>query len=165
MVTAASTPGCFDPMSGSEEHQVELVAQTTRVSAALKEAAEAWGADWQEAIDGGRLTLPTLTGLRRGVLVGRVTVQPAGRGSRIVFRIEESAHRINRPATVILLMGAIGGVSIVLWPFYPPLLGFAPVGVVLAFAAWLLVASRLRHSGPEDFFELVRRLAEAEEDS
>ena len=148
-----------------QEHLIRLEAPPTRALAALGDAAEVWGAGWQGAIGGGRLALPVLSGLRRGVLAGRVSVQSAGSGSQVRFEVEESTHQVNRPAAFILIMGALGGLCIVLWPFFPALLAIAPVAVVLAFVAWLLVASRLRNSGPEDFFDLVRRLAESDEDS
>lgn len=77
------------------------------------------------------------------------------RGSVLHFAVEESQQAVNRPAFVVLLLGALGAGAATLWPLFPPLLAFAPVGLVLAVAAWLLVASRLRTSGPEDFFELV----------
>jgi len=89
------------------------------------------------------------------VLLGPLTVEPAEGGSLLHFVEEESHQSVNRPAFFILLLGALGAGATILWPLYPPLLGFAPVGVVLALAAWLLVASRLRTSGPEDFLRLV----------
>jgi hypothetical protein len=89
------------------------------------------------------------------VLLGPLTVEPAGGGSVLNFAVEESHQSVNRPAFFILLLGALGAGATILWPLYPPLLSFAPVGVVLALAAWLLVASRLRTSGPEDFLRLV----------
>ncbi|MGB5813778.1 MAG: hypothetical protein WBI27_01110 [Thermoanaerobaculia bacterium] len=94
-------------------------------------------------------------GLHRGVLLGPLTVEPAEGGSELHFVVEESHQSVNRPAFFILLLGALGAGATILWPLYPPLLSFAPVGVVLAVAAWLLVASRLRSSGPEDFLRLV----------
>lgn len=154
-----------DTMPTSEKYQIDTEAPTQGAIAAVGAAAEAWGAGWQGAIDGGRLALPTLSGLRREVMAGRVTVEPSGRGSRVRFEVEETTGTINRPAALILLFGALGGLCIVLWPFFPALLGIAPVAVVLAFAAWLLVASRLRQSGPDDFLALVQRFAESEEES
>jgi membrane protein implicated in regulation of membrane protease activity len=94
------------------------------------------------------------------VLLGALTVESAGGGSVLRFTVEESHQSVNRPAFVILLLGALGAGTVVLWPLYPPLLSFAPVGVVLALAAWLLVASRLRTSGPEDFLKLVAAIGQ-----
>ena len=51
--------------------------------------------------------------------------------------------------------------SLVFWPISPVLLGFAPIGAVLAIVAWLMVVSRLRHSGVEDFLDLVETRAES----
>jgi hypothetical protein len=89
------------------------------------------------------------------VLLGSLTVEPTDGGSVIHFVVEDSHQSVNRPAFLVLLLGALGAGAVILWPLYPPLLAFAPVGVVLALAAWLLVASRLRTSGPEDFLQLV----------
>lgn len=99
--------------------------------------------------------MPVVRGLHQGVLLGSLTVEPAGGVSVLRLVVEESHQSVNRPAFFILLLGALGAGTVVLWPLYPPLLSFAPVGVVLALAAWLLVASRLRTSGPEDFMKLV----------
>ena len=64
-------------------------------------------------------------------------------------------------AVVILLFGTAGALATMLWPFYPRLLGLAPLGIVLSLAAWFLVASRLRSSGLEEFFAAVEREASA----
>ena len=126
--------------------------------ASIAEAAEAWGAEWSRQGTGGRLALPVTAGLRHGILDGRVWTEPGGeggRGTRVRFRVDETRWALHWRAVVILLFGALGAVAFTLWPFYPALLAVAPVSLVLAFAAWFLVASRLRNAGPEDFFELV----------
>jgi membrane protein implicated in regulation of membrane protease activity len=92
--------------------------------------------------------------------MGPLTVEPAGGGSVIEFAVEESHQTVNRPAFFVLFLGALGAGTTILWPLYPPLLAFAPVGVVLAVAAWLLVASRLRTSGPDDFLQLVATIGQ-----
>ena len=45
---------------------------------------------------GGRLVLPVIFGLRRGVLVGRVDFEPAGDGARLVWQLEESHLELQR---------------------------------------------------------------------
>ena len=62
---------------------------------------------------------------------------------------------MGRNALAILVLGAAGGIAATLWPFYPPLLGIAPLAVVVALAAWILVASRLRTSTPNELLEIV----------
>jgi hypothetical protein len=138
-----------------DEHAIDAELTRDEALAALAAASEAWGAQWRRQGAGGYLELPVLAGLRRGVLRGRVSVEPAAAGSRILFRIDESDYRVHRTALGILLLGAAGGITATLWPFYPPLLGVAPLAVVLALGAWILVASRLRTSTAEDFLELV----------
>lgn len=79
------------------------------------------------------------------------------------MEVEKEEFWLNRGAVFVLLCGAIGGLSVALWPIWPPLLGLAPVGAILAILAWLMVASRLRSSGMEDFFALVASDPEAPE--
>ncbi len=143
-----------------KEHSTETPLSREEALKAVGEAADIWGAAWQPDGWGGRLELPVAAGLRRGVLCGRVSVDPGADGCKILFRVETSNHSVNTPAMVVLLLGGIGALSATLWPFFPVLLPLAPVSVVLALAAWLLVVSRVRTSGPEDFFELVASLPE-----
>lgn len=140
------------------EHAIEVTLDADAALAAVADAAEAWGAEWRRHGNGGRLELPVTAGLRHGRLSGTVWAEPtpeAGGGTRLRFRVDDSRWVIHWQAVVILLFGALGGIAFTLWPFYPPLLAIAPVALVLAFAAWFLVASRLRNAGPEEFFEAV----------
>lgn len=130
---------------------------------AIEHAAGHWGAEWQADGWGGRLTLPVTAGLRHGRLSGRVGISSRGGGSRLELEIEREEFWLNRGAVFVLLCGAIGGISVMLWPVWPPLLALAPVGAVLAILAWLMVASRLHSSGVDDFFALVASDPEAPE--
>ncbi len=143
--------------ASAREHFVELPLATDEALAAVAAAAEVWGAEWRREGSGGRLVLPVTAGLRHGRLSGRVSTEPAhqGTGTRLRLEVEDSRYLLHWRAVVILLFGALGAISFTLWPFFPPLLSFAPVALVLAFAAWFLVASRLRTAGPEEFFELL----------
>lgn len=132
----------------------------TKVLQTVDEAAEVWGAAWQPDGNGGRLDLPVVQGLRQGVLTGRLRAEPVDEGSLVRLEVDESHLRINWSATAVLLMGALGGLSLVLWPLSPTILQLAPIGAVLAVVAWLLVVSRLRYSGPGDFLDLVAELAD-----
>ena len=138
-----------------KEHTTKTLHSREGTLADLETAAEIWGAGWRPDGWGGRLELPVTAGLRRGVVSGRVSVETTPNGSRVLFRVEESHHTLNVAATMVLLLGAVGALAVTLWPLFPPLLALAPLSLVLAFTAWLLVASRLRTSGPEDFLELV----------
>jgi hypothetical protein len=137
------------------EHEIDLGEPPDLVMAAVARAAEAWGAELERQGMGGRLHLPYVAGLRRGLVSGPLSVEPIPEGSRVVFRAEESAHSIQTSAVAFLLIAAAGGLLTVLWPFYPRLLPVAPFGALLALGGWFLVISRLRTSGPDEFLEAV----------
>ena len=143
--------------AGQSEHAVEVAGGVDEALEVLAEAAEAWGAEWRREGSGGRLVLPVTAGLRFGHLTGRISTEPAQRerGTRLRFSVDDTHYQLHWQAVVILCFGALGGLSFTLWPFYPPLLALAPIALVLAFAAWFLVASRLRTAGVAEFFELL----------
>lgn len=140
----------------------QLSQSPTIVLQAVGEAADVWGADWRPGEPGGsgQLVLPTIQGLRQGVLAGTLSTAPADGGTLLQLEIEEHDFSINWSATAILTLGAIGGLTLVLWPLSPKILQLAPIGAVLAVVAWLLVVSRLRYSDAGDFLDLVAELAE-----
>lgn len=142
-------------------HQRHLRAPAATALAAVSEAAEMWGADWQPTDRGGRLRLPVVQGLRRGIVEGTLRAEPAEDGTSLDLDIEDSFYSLNRSAVVILLLGGLGGLCVVFWPLSPWILGLAPIGAVLALVAWLMVVSRLRNSDVEDFFDLVAKIAES----
>lgn len=144
----------------SESRARDLSVPPERVLAATGAAADLWGASWQPEDRGGRLVLPVVQGLRRGVLEVRVTIEPNVSGASLSLRVESSRVRLNRAAVMVLLLGAVGGGVVALWPLFPALLPVAPAGAVLALVAWLLVVSRLRSKGVEDFLSLVVELSE-----
>lgn len=138
------------------EHAIELECDPGQALAAVAAAAEGWGADWRPGVNGGRLVLPVLAGIRRGTVAGRVGVEPRpGGGSRIAFVPEETRYALNTSAVAILVFASLGGLLTVVWPFYPKLLAAAPLGAVIALSGWFLVISRLRTSGPDDFLGQV----------
>jgi len=126
-----------------------------QVLAAVREAADLWDAFWQAEDCGGQLALPVVQGLRRGVLSIRVRAESRPSGTSLELAVESSRYHLNRAAVVVLVLGALGGVTVALWPLFPALLPLAPAGAVLALVAWLLVVSRLRSRGAEDFLDLV----------
>lgn len=137
------------------EHAADLGVSPERALPALEQAAEAWGAELEREGSGGRLHLPVVAGIRRGLVTGRVEVLPTAAGSRVVFRPETSIYYVQTAAVVILLLSAVGAILTVVWPFFPELMAVAPFGAILALGGWFLVVSRLRSSGPDDFLAAV----------
>lgn len=138
----------------------ELLPQSPAVVLeAIRQAAEMWGAGWRPGSTGGRLQLPIVQGLRHGIVTGDLSVELDGSGTRLRFEIEEVFYAVNRSALAVLVLGALGGLSVVLWPLSPKILQLAPIGAVLALVAWLLVISRIRNSDADDFLALVADLA------
>lgn len=142
-------------MDEPRKHEIDLGEPPDLVLAAVARAAEAWGAELEREGPGGRLHLPFVAGLRRGLVSGPLSVEPIPTGSRVVFRAEESRHYVHTASVIVLLISCVGGLLTVVWPFYPKLLPVAPFGAILALGGWLLVISRLRTSGPDEFLDAV----------
>jgi hypothetical protein len=141
----------------SLEYEKQLDKSLDDILASVSDAAESWGAIWEPEGSGGILRLPVSHGLRQSLLEGPLSVEkdPVWPGSTLRFLAERTQTKINWTASLVLLLGAVGGVVAMLWPFFPNLLRLAPAGIVLAIAAWLLVASRLRTADVDDFLRLV----------
>jgi hypothetical protein len=162
------------------EHAIDLPQAPAAALRALGTAAEEWGADFAPAAAGGaggdgsaegtggdgsaggELRLPVVAGLRRGLLSGPVAVEPAGGGSRLVFRPVAQDYYVETSAVMLLSMAGAGALLAVAWPLFPPLLPVAPLGGVLAVGGWFLVLSRRRGLGPEEFLASVASHAGAE---
>lgn len=125
----------------------------------IGETAEAWDADWHRDGFGGRLGIPFVAGLRRGFCSGRVTARATADGSEVTFEIESQESRVHRPAVGILVLGAAGGVTAMVapffWPANPELIGLVPVAGLLTLVAWFLVVSKLTSAGPQEFLEMA----------
>ncbi len=146
-------------------HSVTVAAAPAEALRALSQVAEDWGGDWRGSISGGHLELPVSAGLRYGRLTGQVSVRTAdGGGTEVVFQPEKSEYRLWTRAVVILGLSGFGALVTVVWPFYPRLLGLAPVGALLGLSAWFLIVSQLRNEGADEFLEMVAALAEAPEE-
>lgn len=144
------------------EHAIDLpLLSPEEAVTAVQRTAEEWGAEFERNGSGGRLRLPVLAGLRRGLVSGVVEVRPGAEGSRVVFWPEESVYHVQVSAVVVLLVAVSGAILTVLWPFFPHLLKVAPFGAILALGGWFLVISRLRTSGPDEFLEAVAADGEA----
>ena len=147
-------------------HSVSVAAAPADALRAVSQAAEDWNGEWHGSTSGGHLVLPVSAGLRYGRLTGQVDVQTAaGGGTEVVFRPEKAEYRLWTRAVVILALSGFGALVTVVWPFYPRLLGLAPVGALLGLSAWFLIVSQLRNEGADEFLELVAALAEAPEDA
>lgn len=143
------------------EHVLDLPERPDAAMAALRRAAEDWGAELHKEESGLWLHLPVVHGLRRGVIAGPVRVESAQEGARIHFEPRESQLYVQPASVVILLLAVFGAAFTVIWPFYPRLLPVAPFGAILALGGWFLVVSRLRTSGPDEFLHVVGIQAEA----
>ena len=133
------------------EHRVHFPGTPEQARRALNAAAAGWGASWTEDGAGGELVLPIVASLRHGILRARVAIEPRADGTEVVLTEGERALALNRGAVAVLAIGAVSGVVLALWPFFPQLRVAAPLAAVLAFLAWFMVVSRLRMSGPEEF--------------
>jgi len=144
------------------EHRVELAADPDRGLELLAREAASWGATWQRGgQQDGRLALPVLAGLRRGWVEGEVTVEPAGAGSRLTFRIDKNDYRLQAMSVAVLLVAALGALVVLVGPFVAALRPAVPAGILLAVGAWLFIVAGLRNSGPEEFLEGVAAAAAA----
>jgi hypothetical protein len=144
-------------------HELRVPLTLAELPDAVARAAEAWGAEWSAdatSRDGGRLTLPVVFGLRRGVLVGRVDFTPDGEGAHLAWRLEESHLELQRASVAVLAFSVLALLPALAWPFRPQLLALLPFAAVMGLLAWWLVISRLESSGPEEFFATVARSAE-----
>ena len=121
---------------------------------AVCRAADEWGAEFEPLGAGGNLRLPVLQGLQRGLISGAVAIAAEGDGARVSLLPAASEYALNTPAFCIVLVAGVGAVLTVLWPLFPRLLPFAPLGAVLAIAGWFQVA-RQQKRGPEDFLRRV----------
>lgn len=135
-----------------QRHEVELDVPPERALASLAAGAEAWGGEWTPRAGGGRLAIPVVFGLRRGVAVGDVELTRLGDSrTRVGWTLAESHLEVHRPSVAVLSIAAVPLVGVLAWPLWRPLVALAPFALVLGFLAWWLVVSRLRSSGPEEF--------------
>lgn len=130
--------------------------------AAVAEIAEAWDATWSPGFDGGRIEMPAVFGLRRGVVEGVIEItRLSDERSRIVFTTVTSRLAVERASVAVLSIAAVPLVVTIAWPFWPALFPLVPFAAVTGLVAWWLVVSRLRSRGPEEFLAaLSKRLEE-----
>jgi len=143
--------------------ELELDRSPAEVAAALADAAAEWDGEWTPQIGGGRLVLPVVFGLRRGVVVGAVAMAGLGEGrTRLRFTPEESHLVVDRGSVAVLSFAAVPLVVTIVWPFWPALFALVPFAAVSGLVAWWLVVSRLRSHGPEEFLADVAARAARE---
>ncbi|MCP4200369.1 MAG: hypothetical protein GY769_00350 [bacterium] len=140
---------------GVQDHRVSVALSAEQSLEAVERAAELWGAQWNRLGTGGRLEIPVHAGVRHGIVTGRLWTEPERDGTSVVVRVESSHYSLKKGAVSILAVGALGALALTLWPLYPPLLAVAPLALVFAFVAWLVIASRLQSAGVEDFLKMV----------
>jgi len=147
-------------VSALERHEIELETPPAEALSALARAAGEWGAGWEPDSGSGRLTLPVVFGLRRGVAIGRVeAVRLGDTRTRLTWALEQSHLEVHRGSVAVLSVAVVPALAALAWPFWPPLLALAPLAAVFGFLAWWLVVARLRSSGPEEFFGALRDAA------
>ena len=140
-------------------HGCDLEEDPAAARRRLAVAAEAWGGSFEEAPGTTHgtvhdsLVLPVLAGLRRGFVEGPVRIEERGKGSRVSYQVAESQYRLDLPAALTLLLGALGALLTLVAPFFPSLWRLVPVGMMLSVGSWLFIVARLRNSGPEEFFQ------------
>lgn len=149
---------------GVPDSTVRVALSVDETLDAVERAAELWGAQWHRDGPGGRLELPVVAGVRRGLVTARIATDEVhdheGNGTILSGRIEDSQYRLQTASVVILAVGGFGALALTLWPLYPPLLALAPPALIFTVVAWLVVASRLQNSGLEEFLTLVASAAD-----
>jgi len=145
-------------------YEVALAARPAVGLEQLVELVGHWGGTWHAGgATGGRMVLPVRAGMRYGRVEGEVNARAEGDGCRLSFETIQSAYRVRYTLFGFLVLGGFGGVIILAAPFAPHLLPLVPAGASVSIAAWMLIASRLETSGPEEFLgQLSQELAVAE---
>lgn len=143
-----------------QDFRISVALGGTECLEEIRRAAEIWGADWSRLGTGGHLELPVHAGLRQGTVSAHLWTESERKGTSVIARVEASHYRLRRRAVSILGVGGLGALALTLWPLYPPLLAVAPLALVFSILAWLVISTRLKNAGVEEFLDLVASLAE-----
>ena len=135
---------------------LRVEAPTKRALEAVENVAELWGAEFEKLGTGGKLETPVAAGLRRGIVEAEVETRSAGSATHLTLRTTKESYQLQGRELVVLLMGAAGGLFMVIVPFAPHLFDLLPMAGILLLLAWFLVASRARHRNLRDFLQEVR---------
>ena len=126
----------------------------------MQEVTELWAGGLERDGTRGQFEIPLVAGIRRGWQDGIVTAEAKSKGTSLRFELEPIQYKVHASAFVVLLLGALGGLSILLLPFVPSLLPTLPLSLILLLLAWFLVVSRIKHRSFSDFEKLLVDLAE-----
>lgn len=135
---------------------IRFDASPERVLDAVAHVAELWGAEFDRRGTGGHLEAPVAAGLRRGVVEAQVETRGAGGATHLTLRTTKESYQLQTREIMVLLMGAAGGLFMVVVPFAPHLFDLLPMAGILLLLAWFLVVSRVRHRNLRDFLHEVR---------
>ncbi len=158
-------PSNVDGGRDGEPAELTIEADRELTLDAVEEAARLWGGEWQRNGTGGRVELPVAAGIRRGTLVAEIETSKAQAATRLVGTISAENYRHQGRELVVLLMGALGGVFLMVAPFVPHLFDLIPLAGLLLLLAWFLVVSRLRNRSLVEFFDEVQLLTESVDDA
>lgn len=136
-------------------YRVSLATEAGAVLDAFGEVVVESGGEWTPAQGGGDLVLPVRAGLRYGLVRGRARALPRAGGCELALEVIEERWALNRSAVLLLATAGLTSLAGVLWPFFPALTPFAPLGLVLGASAWLAILARLRHQGPAELLAEV----------
>ena len=165
MLKSKKRPSAVEGGRDGEPASVRVpVSQETALEAAA-EAVRLWGGEWRRDGTGGALELPVAAGVRRGHLAGALATQNAGTAETVVsVDVSAEDYRLQGRELMVLLMGALGGLFLMVAPFVPQLFDLIPLAGLLLLLAWFLVVSRLRYRGVVEFLDEVLALAESVEE-
>jgi hypothetical protein len=137
----------------AREFSIDVAGSRDEALQAIAAAVEDWGATLERS---DLLQLPVVAGLRRGLLVGRLSVRPEGQGSRVILATTAEEYHLETAAVAVLVIAGAGALFTVIWPLFPRLLPIAPFGAVMALSGWFLVLSRRQGKGVADFLRRIQ---------
>lgn len=155
-------PSPREPETAIRELTADLPLPPSQAAELVAGLCEQWGGEIERTGTGGRFALPASAGLRHGILEGEVSVSRLGdEGSRVVLRIDAERYRVHVSAVVVLLIGAAGGLFLMVAPLIlgPSSIGLLPAAFFVMLAAWFLVVSRVRHRGAGELLEEIEAAA------
>ncbi len=129
------------------------------------EAVQDWGGEVDPAGLSNRqgplkVQLPVSAGLRYGWIDAYLSTHHTGSSCRIVLQVEDSHYHLHTSAVMVLLLGGLGGLSMLIMPLFPQLFELLPLAGLLLVLAWFMVASKVKHHDAQDFLrELEHRAA------
>ena len=74
-------------------------------------------------------------------------------------QVEDEQFTVRGAQIVVLVFGALGGLLLMIAPFFPALMTLAPIAILFLVAAWFLVAAQAKHHGAREFLNQVEEVA------